>query len=642
MVRVKENFAPRNAVSCAGAPAVNSGKEILETFSFPAVFASLSRAASKMMFLLLAFFIVQEGRAQEYFDNIATAGQVIPGVRAETKKANQSQVVWYGGAWWGVFRPTNSGATWLVYKYQNDQWTASADTGINSGAEADAHVDEANGKLYVLVATSAQRVSRFSYSGGNWTRDSGFPTGQLDINPAPSSDDPACLTRALNGDLFIFWVGGGNLSGLRSTNQGVSWTGPFTITSSAGSALTDAIGFRYLSTNYTGVFVGEGDGTKRFLFRRLADGADPTNQGNWVAEDLPFIPALDGDDHVNIVRDADHNLYAIGKWGSSNKFYLFKRNRTNGQWSYVSIEPDFGTRPSLAIDEDNNSLVIIGTVRGSGEPNKIQYTVLDKDNLHNVIGMSAWSPAIENGSDTFSEATVSYQILGNSSNLMVCAEKTNSPTAVWYNLLDLSDISLPVFMAFFNATTDGERINLEWATHSEVNNWEWILLRRDGEEGEFRELTRMPGSGSTNSLTRYAYADGMVQPETVYYYRLANVDYDGTIHHYPQTVKASLTPPAIASGPADGFMLYPNYPNPFNGQTTIRFEIGQAASTSLEIFDLSGRRVRELFSGYLSPGSYNYTWDGRDDHNENVASGVYFLKFTAGNYSRGKRMVLSR
>ncbi len=635
MYLVRDNFTHQNTTSWDFLPPVDAaaagpGKEILEIFSSPTVFALFSRAASMVVILLLAFFMVQAARAQEYFDKIAQTGQAIPGVDAETQKSNQSQVVWYQGYWWGVFKESNSGH-WFIYRYENNTWSANATTGITDGTEADAHLDEASGKLYVLVSTNAKRVSRLSYSGGNWVLDSGFPEF-VDIDA--SSDNPACITRAMDGDLFVFWVRGGNLKGVYSSDQGVTWTLPFIITS-ASTAITDAVAFRYLGSNYIGLFVGEGSGSKRFLFRRLSDSADPTISSNWVAETLPLIPSLDGDDHANIVRDADHNLYAIGKYADSNKFYLFKRYKNNGEWDYFKIEPNYGTRPALAIDEANNSLVILGTVRKSGELDKIQYTVLDKDNLQDVIGMEPWKPALEDGINNFSEVTVSYQILGNSSNLMVCGERDSSPGQVWYNLLDLSDIALPVFMAFFSATTDAQRINLEWGTHSEVNNWEWIILRREGEQGEFHELARLPGFGTTNFFNRYSYADEGVQPETVYYYRLANVDFDGTIHYYPELVKSSLAPIST-------FALYPTYPNPFNAQTTVRFEIGEAARVQLDIFDVSGRRVRRLFEGSLQPGSYNYIWDGRDDRNEGVASGVYFLNFSAGNYFRAEKMVLSK
>ncbi len=637
MYLIRDNFTHQNTTSWdflppANAAAAGPGKKIGEIFSIPGVFASLSRPASIFVVLLLALFIVQAARAQEYFGKIAQTGQVLPGVRKETKKSNQSQVFWYQGFWWGVFRAASPGTNWFVYKYDNGTWTPNADTGITTGSEADAHVDEANGKLYVLVSTTAKRVSRLSYSGGNWSKDSVFPK-VVDID-APSND-PACITRAMDGDLFVFWVGGSNLKGLHSSDQGVTWTIPFTITNSASSAITDAIAFRYVGNNYIGLIVGEGDTPHRFLFRRLADSADPTISSNWVAETLPLIPSLDGDDHANIVRDADHNLYAIGKKGGNNSFYLFKRRSSDGLWSWFDIDPDYGTRPALAIDEANNSLVILGTVRKSGELDKIQYTVLDKNNLQDVIGMEPWKLALEDGINNFSEVTVSYQILDNSSNLMVCGEKDGSPGQVWYNLLDLSDIALPVFMAFFNATTDAERVTLEWGTHSEVNNWEWIILRREGEQGEFHELARLPGSGTTNFFNRYTYTDERVQPETVYYYRLANVDFDGTIHYYPELVKSSLAPIST-------FTLYPTYPNPFNAQTTVRFEIGEASRVQLDIFDVAGRRVRRLFAGSLQPGSYNYIWDGRDDRNEGVASGVYFLNFSAGNYFRAEKMVLSK
>lgn len=576
----------------------------------------------KALFLILLVW-GQSAFAREGFAKIAAVGSGISGVQDESQKANQSQVVWHDSNWWGVFKRTSSQG-WWIYKYANNSWSPHVSTGISSAAEADLYLDEGDDRLYVLIS-SAQELSRLSYNGSSWSVDDGFPKG-VSINA--NSNDPACITGAADGDLFIFYVDN-NLRGLHSTNQGDSWTGPFSIASISGSSLTDAISFRYNSTNYVGVFVGRGDGAE-FSFRRIADNQDPSNSSNWLQETLPI--SNDSDDHTNITKDSDNNLYMIGKWGSSNNFRLYKRNN-NGNWSYYNITPNYATRPSLAIDESNNNLIIIGTVRTESGANKIQCYVMNKNNLHDV-GNDDWIVVLENGSDVFNDATVSYQIVDNTSNLMVCASNTDANN-IWYNLLDVSDITLPVFLASFQATPGADQINLEWVTQSEVDNWEFIVFRQEDKEEEFREITRLPGSGTTNVASYYNYIDSDVEPGVTYAYRLANVDYNGQINYYPEIVRISLSPVAT-------YKLYANYPNPFNSETNISFEVGQAAYTELNIFDTSGRLVKRLFEGHLSPGSYVYKWNGKDDRDVDVASGVYFLNFSAETFNRSLRLVLSR
>lgn len=88
------------------------------------------------------------------------------------------------------------------------------------------------------------------------------------------------------------------------------------------------------------------------------------------------------------------------------------------------------------------------------------------------------------------------------------------------------------------------------------------------------------------------------------------------------------------------YRLYNNYPNPFNPSTNISFEIPQSGNVSLTIFNSLGQVVKTLVSDELSPGRHNFVWDGTDEANNNVASGIYLYKLTAGTFTRTMRMVL--
>jgi hypothetical protein len=94
--------------------------------------------------------------------------------------------------------------------------------------------------------------------------------------------------------------------------------------------------------------------------------------------------------------------------------------------------------------------------------------------------------------------------------------------------------------------------------------------------------------------------------------------------------------------PAYQYKLAQNYPNPFNPSTTIAYSIASASDVTLAIFDVRGKLVRTLVSGRKTPNNYRVTWDGTDNRNVSVASGVYFYRLTTGEFAATKKMVLLR
>jgi len=91
--------------------------------------------------------------------------------------------------------------------------------------------------------------------------------------------------------------------------------------------------------------------------------------------------------------------------------------------------------------------------------------------------------------------------------------------------------------------------------------------------------------------------------------------------------------------------LLANYPNPFNPETWIPFELATAASVKLQIYAVSGRLVRTLDLGYRPAGRYvdhsaAAYWDGRNFSGEHAASGIYLYRLTAGDFSAMRRMLI--
>lgn len=85
-----------------------------------------------------------------------------------------------------------------------------------------------------------------------------------------------------------------------------------------------------------------------------------------------------------------------------------------------------------------------------------------------------------------------------------------------------------------------------------------------------------------------------------------------------------------------------NYPNPFNPSTVIVYSLDSPSQFSLKIFDISGRLVRVLDSGFRQSGEYSIVWDSRNAIGENVPSGVYFCSLKTGAISKTNRMILVR
>ena len=75
------------------------------------------------------------------------------------------------------------------------------------------------------------------------------------------------------------------------------------------------------------------------------------------------------------------------------------------------------------------------------------------------------------------------------------------------------------------------------------------------------------------------------------------------------------------------FILYPNYPNPFNPSTIIRCYIKESAFTEITIYNILGQPVKKLFSGKLHAGEHAWRWNGHNDFGQPVASGVYYYQF---------------
>ena len=90
------------------------------------------------------------------------------------------------------------------------------------------------------------------------------------------------------------------------------------------------------------------------------------------------------------------------------------------------------------------------------------------------------------------------------------------------------------------------------------------------------------------------------------------------------------------------YKLGQSFPNPFNAATVINYQLPEKSNVKIEVFDLSGHKVRTLVNEEQTAGYRSVVWNGTDDGGSTVASGIYFYKITAGSFSDTKRMILSK
>jgi hypothetical protein len=98
----------------------------------------------------------------------------------------------------------------------------------------------------------------------------------------------------------------------------------------------------------------------------------------------------------------------------------------------------------------------------------------------------------------------------------------------------------------------------------------------------------------------------------------------------------------LSSALPQGYALQQNYPNPFNPSTTLRYGLREAGHVVLEVYGVTGQRVRQLVDLQLDAGLYLVEWDGRDDHARPVAAGAYLCRLSVeeGRFTAVRRMVL--
>ena len=189
-------------------------------------------------------------------------------------------------------------------------------------------------------------------------------------------------------------------------------------------------------------------------------------------------------------------------------------------------------------------------------------------------------------------------------------------------------LSLPVELKSFTANVINGIVNLNWVTITESNNFGFDVERKSG-KSNWEKIGFIKGSGTSNSEKNYTYKDASIK-KGKYSYRLKQIDLDGRNEYQnPVEVTIGLNPNKIV---LDG-----NYPNPFNSETVISYQIPVKGKVLIELYDVLGKKVSEIYNGEEEAGFYEKRFNAN-----NLSTGIYYYKLQSNGQSVIKKMVLMK
>ncbi|MBN2354645.1 T9SS type A sorting domain-containing protein [candidate division KSB1 bacterium] len=191
---------------------------------------------------------------------------------------------------------------------------------------------------------------------------------------------------------------------------------------------------------------------------------------------------------------------------------------------------------------------------------------------------------------------------------------------------------VPVELSSFTATFTVNGVSLQWMTQSESENLGFNIYRSEDEKGDYVRINDelIAGAGYSASAKYYQYIDRNVEAGKTYFYKLADVSFEGNARMH-EAISITITNPSV-------YQLEQNYPNPFNPETKIAFRIKEAGLVTLNVYNTLGQLIRTLVDEHKRPGYYSARWNGMDSNGNMVPSGIYIYKLKTEHYEASKTM----
>ena len=180
----------------------------------------------------------------------------------------------------------------------------------------------------------------------------------------------------------------------------------------------------------------------------------------------------------------------------------------------------------------------------------------------------------------------------------------------WWDDANVGDIPLPVKLSSFAFEVYKNNVTLSWITIFELNN-DYFLIFRDGQN-----IWKIKGR---NEPSKYDFIDIQV-PVGIHNYFLRQYDYNGNYEDFYLPGEVSVNNPPDYEINA--------YPNPFNSQVKIKYNVPVQSNVTAELFDINGRKIKTVVNNSNTPPGYYETLINADE----LSSGIYFCRIIIGKY----------
>jgi hypothetical protein len=426
------------------------------------------------------------------------------------------------------------------------------------------------------------------------------------------------------------------------------------------------------------------DSVMHFVYYTYTEGSDNYYYRNYDLKTSTLGPEVflsngeaGGDFEATLDIDSNGKVHIAGRSGTtlfSGPLKYF--NNTSGSFQEVPTGVAANVNfPRIRVDSNNNVHIVyrtssrlnyINNVGGSFStpveisplnqlPAGIQSMEIDDQDRLYITYQSSQSASgrgfyllySENGvfSDTIKIADITSEyVTRNSSQVITNGEEI----AMFYapggvrNSVVICDIFMhrgsllqiiPVELASFSASVNGNDVLLNWSTASETNNTGFEVQRRvfnpqsSDSNSEYEVIGFIEGRGTTTEINHYSFVDkGLISGS--YQYRIKQIDFNGTFEYYnlAETIEIGL--------PTE-FVLEQNYPNPFNPSTIISYRLPVTGFVSLKIFDVLGKEVATLADEYKPAGLYEVEFDA-----SHLPSGVYLYRLQFDDRYSAQKMTL--
>lgn len=327
----------------------------------------------------------------------------------------------------------------------------------------------------------------------------------------------------------------------------------------------------------------------------------------------------------NVMINCTSHQGAIAIKGTGDSFHnIITNNRVQSDQSgrgiytagpeYVRMEGNYVKNTSA---ESTNGLYIYGA---NNSP------CIMTNNYSQGAGVAAYMHDVSGGEISFntliSYDTQTIKLTGSSSNIIL---NLNNEHLGW-------PVDPPIAMAAADTVEGPAPLDINFSAEGSYDPNGFIV---------YHEWNFHDGSTSTDPNPSHTFTEPRIYTAT-----LIVTDADGfkDMSYVVIRVLPEEEVPVIISSHAsqDDNIALQVYPNPFKNSANFNYKIKTEARVSVEVYDLSGKIIRNIFNGIMRSGRHTTSWDGRDEHGVEMPAGIYIIKCQVGEYQETKQLIKNK